>query len=54
MKTEKNRTGIVRKMREIRDEVSSDIMDMSLVQEKDYIQKQLSELKKKRQSRPSY
>ncbi len=48
MKTQKNKTGIVRKMREIRDKLSSDIMDMSLEQEKDFIKKQLSELKEKK------
>jgi hypothetical protein len=51
MKTQKINTGIVRKMREIRDKVSSEIMEMSLEQEKDFIKKQLSVLKGKRHSR---
>lgn len=35
-------------MREIRDKVSFDIMEMSLEEEKNFIKKQLSELKRKR------
>jgi hypothetical protein len=38
-------------MREIRDRVSLDIMNMSLDEEKNFIKEQLSELKKKRKSR---
>ena len=51
MKTQKIKAGIVCKMREIREKLSSDIMDMSLEEEKDFIKKQLSELKEKRHSR---
>ncbi len=51
MKTQLSNSGIVRTMREIRDKVSLDIMDMSVEQEKDFIKKQLSELKGKRHSR---
>ena len=45
MKTIQSRSGIVKKMREIRDKVSIDIIDMNLTEEKEYIAKQLSELK---------
>jgi hypothetical protein len=48
MKTQRIKTGIVHKMREIRDRVSLDIMNMSLDEEKNFIKEQLSELKKKR------
>lgn len=48
MKTQRSKTGIVHKMREIRDKVSFDIMEMSLDEEKNFIKKQLSELKRKR------
>ncbi|MCA1760332.1 MAG: hypothetical protein LC658_11240 [Bacteroidales bacterium] len=51
MKTQKVKTGIVSKMREIRDKFSHDIMDMSLEQEKQFIKKQLAELKQKKYSR---
>jgi len=51
MKTQIIRTGIVRKMRDIRDKFSNDIMDMSLEQEKDFIKKQLAELKGNKHSR---
>lgn len=45
MKTKIVKTGIVKKMREIRDKFSIDIMDMSLEQEKEFIRGQLAELK---------
>lgn len=51
MKTQRIKTGIVHKMREIRDKVSFEIMDMSLDEEKSFIKEQLSDLKKKRKSR---
>ncbi len=51
MKTQITKTGIVRKMREIRDNLSNEIMEMSLEQEKDFIRKQLVELKVKKHSR---
>lgn len=50
MKTQRIKTGIVVRMREIRDKVSCDIMDMSLDEEKNFIKEQLFELKKKRKS----
>jgi hypothetical protein len=37
--------GIVKKMREIRDNLSNEIMNMSLEQEKEYIKKQLEQIK---------
>ena len=51
MKTQIVKTGIVKKMREIRNKFSNDIMEMSLEQEKDYIQKELTELKEKKHSK---
>ncbi len=51
MKKQIVKTGIVRKMREIRDKFSNDIMDMSLEQEKNFIKRQLAELKGKKHSR---
>lgn len=51
MKTQIVKTGIVKEMRDIRDQLSNDIMDMSLEQEKDFIKKQLTELKEKKHSR---
>ncbi len=36
--------GIVKRMREIRDQVSKDIMNMSLEQEKEFIKKPLSHI----------
>jgi uncharacterized protein YdhG (YjbR/CyaY superfamily) len=48
MKTQRIKTGIVHKMREIRDKVSFDIMEMSFDEEKNFIREQLSELKRKR------
>ena len=51
MKTINNKTGLVKKMREIRDKFSLEIMEMTLEQEKEYIKNQLAELKSKRQKR---
>jgi hypothetical protein len=45
-----NRTDNVKKMREIRDKFSLEIMDMSFEQEKEYIKNQLAELKFKKQA----
>lgn len=45
MKTTTSKTNLVRKMREIRDKFSLEIMDMTFEQEKEYIKNQLSELK---------
>jgi len=47
MKDYKSKTGIVKKMREIRDKFSIEIMDMTLEEEKEFIKKQLAELKMK-------
>lgn len=51
MKTAINRTDLVKKMREIRDKFSNEIMNMTFEQEKEYIKNQLAELKLKRHSR---
>jgi hypothetical protein len=51
MKTTPNRTDLVKKMREIRDKFSIEIMDMTFDQEKEYIKNQLAELKKKKHGR---
>ena len=48
MKTIVNETDIVKKMRNIRDEFSKEIMDMTFEQEKEYVKNQLAELKSKR------
>ena len=50
MKKSKDKKKSLKKMREIRDKLSHEIMDMSYKEEKDYIKKQLSELKSKRHS----
>ena len=52
MKKTSNNTDLVKKMREIRDRFSMEIMDMTLEQEKEYIKNQLAELKSKRQKKP--
>ena len=49
MKTNNNNTGNVLAMRQIRDTLSLEIMDMSFEQEKEYIKTQLAKLKAKRQ-----
>jgi hypothetical protein len=46
-----NRTDLVKKMREIRDKFSIEIMDMTFDQEKEYIKNQLAELKLKKHGR---
>ena len=51
MKTTKDKKDIVKKMRKIRDELSHEIMDMSYEEQKDYIKKQLAELKSKKHGR---
>ena len=51
MKTIQNKTDLVKKMREIRDKFSLEIMDMTFEQEKEYIRNQLAELKLKKQRR---
>ena len=51
MKTTTNNTDIVKKMREIRDKFSEEILDMTWVQEKEYIKNQLAELKSKRRNK---
>ena len=50
MKTNKERNDLVKKMRAIRDKFSLEIMNMTFEQEKEYIKKQLAELKLKKQS----
>jgi hypothetical protein len=44
MKRTTNKTNSVKKMREIRDKLSIEIMDMTFDQEKEYIKNQLAEL----------
>ena len=51
MKTTAIKTDIVKKMRDIRDKFSREIMDMTLEQEKEYIKSQLAELKLKKHGR---
>ena len=51
MKTTTSRTDLVKKMREIRDKFSIEIMDMTFDQEKEYIKNQLAELKLKKHGR---
>jgi len=51
MKTITSKTHLVKKLRAIRDSLSLEIMDMSFEQEKEYIKKQLAELKMKKQGR---
>ncbi len=51
MKTTTGKADIVKTMREIRDKLSLEIMDMTFAQEKEYIKSQLAELKLKRRDR---
>ena len=51
MKTTSNKMDLVKKMREIRDKFSIEIMDMTFDQEKAYSKKQLAELKLKNHGR---
>jgi hypothetical protein len=51
MKTITNKTDLVKKMREIRDKLSIEIMDLTFEQEKEYIKNQLAELKFKKHGR---
>jgi uncharacterized protein with HEPN domain len=53
MKTTKDKKDTVKKMRSIRDKLSHEIMDMSYNEQKDYIKKQLAELKSKKHGRQS-
>lgn len=48
MKTITTKTDLVKKMREIRNKLSLEIMEMTFEQERDYIKKQLTELKLKK------
>ncbi len=48
MKTNNSKIGITKKMREIRDNLSIEIMDMTFEQEKEYIKNQLAALKAKK------
>jgi hypothetical protein len=52
MKTKTNKTDLVKKMREIRDKFSLEIMNMTFEQEKEYIKNQLADLKQKKQFKP--
>ena len=51
MKTTRSNTDLVKKMRAIRDKLSTEIMDMTFEQEKEYIKNQLAELKLKKFNR---
>jgi hypothetical protein len=51
MKTTTNKKDLVKKMRDIRDKFSMDIIDMTFEQEKEYIKNQLGELKLKKHGR---
>lgn len=51
MKTANKRTDSVKRMRDIRDKLSIEIMDMSFEQEKEFIQNQLSKLRIKKSRR---
>ncbi len=51
MKRKESKTDFVQKMRDIRDKFSREIMDMDFEEERDYIRKQLAELKKTKVSR---
>ena len=51
MKTQQSKQGIVKAMRDIRDKFSSEIMDMTLAEQKEYIRKQIAKIKMKRQSK---
>ena len=51
MKTTTNKTDLVKRMREIRDKLSEEILDMTWEQEKEYIKNQLAELKSKKQNK---
>jgi len=48
MKTAKAKSDLVKKMREIRDKLSLEIMDMSFEQEKEFLNSQFAELKTRR------
>ncbi len=48
MKTANRMQTMLERMREIRDEVSNDIMNMSLAEERAYLAEQLKKLKAKR------
>jgi len=45
MDTTKSKTGLVKKMRKIRDQLSREIMEMTFEQEKSFIKSQLEKLK---------
>ena len=49
MKTATKKQTAVERMREIRDQVSHDIMNMSLTEERAYLAEQLKKLKAKRE-----
>jgi len=51
MKTITNKTNSVKMMREIRDKISIEIMDMTLEQEREYIKNQLAGLKFEKNNR---
>lgn len=53
MKTETSKPAMVEHMREIRDQLSNEIMNMTLAEERAYISEQLKKLKAKREKSSS-
>lgn len=51
MKTTIVEIGLVKKMREIREKLNLEIMDMTFEQEKEHIKSQLAEMKLKKQNK---
>ena len=50
MKANNNKTDLIEQLRKIRDKFSIEIQDMTFEQEKEYIKKQLTELKLKKRN----
>ncbi len=51
MKTTTAKSDLVKKMREIRDKLSLEIMNMSFEQEKEFLKSQLAEIKARKQKK---
>jgi len=49
METITVKPNMVKKMRQIRNQISSEILNMTLEEQKEYIKKEIDELKKKRE-----
>lgn len=54
MKAKVSKNEAVKKMRDIRDQLSLEIMDMTFEQEREYIKNQLAELKLQKHSRQQF